>query len=240
MPCAAPCDWIPCDERCDKILPCGHQCPGLCGEICPIQFCHTCGQKDEVRVDLLEMKSYAEIDVDETPVVLLNCGHLFTAETLDGLVGLTDVYETDKHGVITGLKDLSHELAVKIPQCPDCQSLIMQYATQRYNRVVNRAVMDEVLKRFIVYGQTELRNLDEKISALEKKLESTVNSFTKDVLSDEDEEDEDEHQPRRCILVESIKPWYEQVEKLIKEIRQLEKDFAQQRQPNKMLHDAIV
>jgi hypothetical protein len=26
MPCGAPCDFIPCSRRCDKVLDCGHQC----------------------------------------------------------------------------------------------------------------------------------------------------------------------------------------------------------------------
>ena len=26
---------LPCDERCDKQLACGHRCPGVCGEACP-------------------------------------------------------------------------------------------------------------------------------------------------------------------------------------------------------------
>lgn len=32
---------LPCDERCTKLLlPCGHRCPGLCGEECPpAKFC---------------------------------------------------------------------------------------------------------------------------------------------------------------------------------------------------------
>ena len=75
--------------------------------------------KQDARVDLLEMKTYAQVDVNETPVVL-GCGHFFTAETLDGLVGMHDVYVTDNTGRCSGLAD-SGALAVKIPQCPDCQ-----------------------------------------------------------------------------------------------------------------------
>lgn len=26
MPCAAPCDWVPCSKRCVKVMDCGHQC----------------------------------------------------------------------------------------------------------------------------------------------------------------------------------------------------------------------
>jgi hypothetical protein len=49
------------------------------------------------------MKSYNEIDVDETPIVVLGCGHFFTAETLDGHVGIGTVYAIDGYGEFTDL-----------------------------------------------------------------------------------------------------------------------------------------
>jgi hypothetical protein len=35
LPCGLPCERPPCDEFCQKVLPCGHLCPSLCGETCP-------------------------------------------------------------------------------------------------------------------------------------------------------------------------------------------------------------
>jgi hypothetical protein len=43
---------------------------------------------------MLEFKDYAEIDLDETPVVGLACGHFFTAETLDGMYGFRTITTT--------------------------------------------------------------------------------------------------------------------------------------------------
>jgi hypothetical protein len=40
--------------------------------------------KLSAQVDMIEFKDYGEIDLEETPVVSLDCGHFFTAETLDG------------------------------------------------------------------------------------------------------------------------------------------------------------
>lgn len=40
--------------------------------------------KADEQVDMIELKSYKEIDPGETPIVVLACGHFFTAETLDG------------------------------------------------------------------------------------------------------------------------------------------------------------
>jgi hypothetical protein len=35
LSCGIPCDRLPCNERCDKKAKCGHNCAGICGEICP-------------------------------------------------------------------------------------------------------------------------------------------------------------------------------------------------------------
>jgi hypothetical protein len=128
MPCAAPCVRLPCNKRCSKNLSYGHQCPGICGEMCPEGYCHICAGKDDARVDLLKMKLYNQIDLDETPIVVLRCGHFFTAETLDSYVGMGEVYEIDGYGEFTRLKDTA-ELARAIPRCPDCQCPVRQHAT---------------------------------------------------------------------------------------------------------------
>ena len=40
LPCGAPCDRLPCNRRCSNVLACGHQCTGLCGEVCPAtEYC---------------------------------------------------------------------------------------------------------------------------------------------------------------------------------------------------------
>jgi hypothetical protein len=140
--------------------------------MCPEGYCHICSVKDDARVDLLEMKSYNQIDLDETPIVVLGCGHFFTAETLGGHVGMGEVYEIDGYGEFTGLKDTA-ELARAIPRCPDCQCPVRQHAIHLYNRVVNRAVIDEMSKRFLVGGRDELRALEQRIEELEVDLEKT-------------------------------------------------------------------
>lgn len=174
MPCSAPCNRLPCDKRCTQQLPCGHQCPGLCGENCPEAYCQACGKKTDAQVDMLEFKTYGEIDLDETPVIFLNCGHFFTAETLDGNVSIHDVYAVNSRtGEFSGLKDMSGQLAKTIPYCPSCRTPIRQYATQRYNRLINRAVVDELTKRFIVTGQTELQGLEERLQMLEADMETS-------------------------------------------------------------------
>lgn len=187
MPCAGPCDRLPCDERCAKILSCGHRCPGLCGEPCPEkEYCQSCGSKDDARVDLLEFKMYKEIDVGETPIVALSCGHFFTAESLDGLVSLGEVYAVSpRTGDFVGLKPVPESLPV--PRCPDCKRPVMQHSTRRYNRVVNAAIMNETSMRFLARGRADLRDLerrtDEAEAALPALEASSVSGISKAAIS---------------------------------------------------------
>jgi hypothetical protein len=95
MPCAAPCNRLLCDERCTKLLPCGHQCPSICGEDCPVDYCQECGMKSEQSPNIILSTLYRDIDINESPIVVLGCGHFWTIETLDGHVGLKDVYKMD-------------------------------------------------------------------------------------------------------------------------------------------------
>jgi hypothetical protein len=161
MPCAAPCNRLPCNERCKKMLDCGHRCPGIYGESCPERYCQSCGLHLDARVDLVELKTYRDVDVSETPTVVLGCSHFFTAESLDGLAGLSEMHVIDESGAFVGLKEPSS--SVSVPSCPDCKRPIRQFTTRRYNRIINRAVMDEISLKFLVNGEANLSELLPKI-----------------------------------------------------------------------------
>jgi hypothetical protein len=138
-----------------------------------VDYCHVCSGKQEDRVDLLEMKTFGEIDIDSTPIIVLGCGHFFTAETLDGHVGIGEVFTADMLGDYTGLRDMSAMIAPSEPRCPDCQCPVRQYATRRYNRLINKAVIDEMSKRFILNGKAELHQLELKVDDLEQRLRNS-------------------------------------------------------------------
>lgn len=77
MPCAAPCDHVPCSLRCEKMLSCGHQCPSVCGEVCPLdKFCQSCGSEDvkDTLVDLIVGETYKEVIWTPILVYSLNVG----------------------------------------------------------------------------------------------------------------------------------------------------------------------
>ncbi|KIW22051.1 uncharacterized protein PV07_12556 [Cladophialophora immunda] len=233
MPCSAPCNRLPCDQRCSRELPCGHQCPGVCGETCPKDYCHRCGTKEGARVDLLEMTTYAEVDVNKTPIVVLGCGHFFTTETLDGLVGMCDVYVTDQAGRYAGLADISGALASRIPKCPDCQRPVRQYVTQRYNRLINRAVIDEMSKRFLVNGKMELSGLERQVDELEKEFKNTLLEMIR-AITERDRARQVEK------VAQQVQTRYESSRRLGKEISAFLRKVADHHQPAHKLHQAIV
>ncbi|KAI9155055.1 NFX1-type zinc finger-containing protein 1 [Paramyrothecium foliicola] len=127
------------------------------------------------RVDLVELRTYSMIELDQTPIVVLGCGHFFTAESLDGLVGLDAVYtKNPETGAFSGLKDIMYGQMVENPPCcPDCKCPIRQFATKRYNRAINRAIMDETSKRFHLKGMQKLELLRNRLKQLDENLEST-------------------------------------------------------------------
>ncbi len=82
--CGAPCTRLPCDNRCDRLLPCKHRCPSVCGEPCPSPalVCQLCektkqGILDQC-VDPVNMTALRDQDLDRAPVIVLECGHVFT------------------------------------------------------------------------------------------------------------------------------------------------------------------
>lgn len=111
--------------------------------------------------------------MDESPIVVLGCGHFFTAETLNGHMQMSEVYDQDLNGEFVRLRDDQGSLAKAIPQCPDCQQPVRQYATQRYNRVLNCAVADEMSKRFLVTGKVQLEELELQVDRLAEELEKS-------------------------------------------------------------------
>ncbi len=186
------------------------------------------------------MKSYDEIDLNETPIVVLSCGHFFTAETLDGMIGMSTVYELNGNGEYTSLKDISSELASSIPKCPDCRIDIRQFVTQRYNRVINRAVIDEMSKRFLVDGQQRLHECEEWVKKLGKDLDTAKEkilgifqqgmSSHKAIITDAQKIDVNLLINRNQGLIS----------KLERNIRLFKASVADKNQPAQKLHDAII
>jgi len=94
---------------------------------------------------------------------------------------MADVYHMDRNGAFVGLRDISRAQFQSIPRCPDCQSPIRQFVTSRYNRVVNRAVIDQTSKRFLVSGKERLQDLEKEASRLELDFDSSREELLKTI-----------------------------------------------------------
>ena len=150
MPCGAPCDRLPCNKRCSRLLECGHQCPSVCGELCPPkEFCQECCSSElrEAVVDCIGFDQYGSIHLNDDPIIVLPCNHIYTAQTLDGTFEINNVYT--RHAstgdfircIPTG------SMTSQRPQCLQCRSPVS--LIQRYNRVVKRSVLDQLLRNLI-------------------------------------------------------------------------------------------
>ena len=175
MPCGAPCDWVPCSRRCDKTLDCGHQCPSICGEQCPSwKFCQLCAS-DKIRdtqVDVILMETYAETDLDKTPCIFLPCGHIFSVETLDGLLEIAVHYAMDdtvEPSVPLSVKgELLPFSSERAKSCPNCRRSLRSVG--RYGRIVRRSHLDECTKKFIAWSNQAYILLAERLQSQQAHL----------------------------------------------------------------------
>ncbi|RAL00716.1 putative NF-X1 finger and helicase domain protein [Aspergillus ibericus CBS 121593] len=153
MPCAAPCDHIPCSLRCEKMLPCGHQCPSVCGEPCPAsEFCQTCASASikETTVDFILGEQYHEVNLTENPCIFPQCGHFLTIESMDAQMDIKKHYILDDNGKPVSIASSSQPFSIDdIRTCAICRGSLR--SVSRYGRLVRRALLDEATKKFILY-----------------------------------------------------------------------------------------
>ena len=195
LPCAVPCDLLPCSKRCSLTLGCGHQCPSACGEICPKErYCQKCAG-DSVKnmmVDYIMGTKYADIDLDESPCIVPSCGHILTLESMDGHMELAKYYnisdDTNAENSIISLKSSSVPFSTsELKSCPMCRSPLRNI--NRYGRIVRRAWIDEATKKFIVWANSQFVPLASRMEQAEDKLREPVpaKQITKSPLSGQEQ-----------------------------------------------------
>jgi hypothetical protein len=172
LPCAVPCDLLPCSERCAKTLACGHQCPSICGEVCPgVAYCQFCTHPSikGMIVDFILSSTFEEVDLDENPCIMPSCGHILTLESMDGHMSMSDFYTTNDEGSIVDLKNSAEPFSASgMKSCPTCRGPLRNL--NRYSRIVRRALIDEATKKFIVWANMEFVPLVTKMQEIEAEL----------------------------------------------------------------------
>src|ERR1700761_1566987 len=116
----------------------------VCGEPCEQQTCVIC-LPEERKVDIVDFimqRRLCEIDLRSDDIserlIKLECGHIFTVETLDVHCKMSDYYESDALGVFTATKAPAVNFQTP-PSCPTCRGPI---TTLRYGRITKRANLD--------------------------------------------------------------------------------------------------
>lgn len=170
VPCGAPCTRLPCDLRCERLLPCGHRCPSLCGEPCPAKkFCLECASQ-KVRdqpVDMLLMRSYGELeeaDLDGDPLMVLPCGHAFLMSTMDGVMELEHYYERSQVGTSQawGAPCRMPPEMGRPKHCPSCRAPVT--GLRRYGRVTNKLVLDLVDRKHLEFCRRRLSRVQQELT----------------------------------------------------------------------------
>lgn len=108
--CGSKCSRKPCYQPCKKMLKCGHQCIGFCGDPCP-PLCRDCNHDELTDFVLLGY----EDDDDARFVMLEDCGHCIEVQGLEGW-----------------LQQESAEIGMK--RCPKCSKPI--YNNRRYQDII--------------------------------------------------------------------------------------------------------
>jgi len=158
-PCMEPCEWEcqhfkctsrcgercnrpPCNLPCQKLLPCGHPCIGVCGEICP-KKCRICNE-DEV----CEIFFGNEDEEDARFIELQDCGHFFEVENLDTWVETSNQEDPSE---------------VQFKVCPKCKTPIRR--SLRYGNAIKKTLADveQIKRKQLKFGEDLLRQDVQKI-----------------------------------------------------------------------------
>ena len=228
LPCAVPCTNLPCSLRCEKKLPCGHRCPGLCGERCPRpQYCRDCCGKDILaqNVDMIEFRTYKDIDVNEEPLVFLSCGHFYIASSLDGIMGMSDYYEIEPStGRLIAPRMNYRVLDSGRPKgCPACRTPLRDI--DRYNRIIKQSFLDESTKRFATQANAKFGNLVGEVGKYERNIEGERAKLVRD-WSQEAVGAKDIDEVKR-----SVDAYRRSGNRLLKRIKEFSKSVAKSEQP---------
>ena len=146
----------------------------VCGEPCEQQICIEC-LPDESKgdiVDFIMQRHLDEIDLGSDDIserlIRLQCGHIFTVETLDGQCKMPDYYESDAMGVFTATKAPPVNFQTP-PSCPTCRGPI---TALRYGRVTKRANLDILEQNVASTMSSALENVGPEIEQFSARLDT--------------------------------------------------------------------
>jgi hypothetical protein len=116
-------------------------------------------------VDLIMGTTYADHDVNISPVIALECGHIFTTETLDGITEIQKYYECEETLTTDGETevrwiapaDVDDNLVGVPPTCPTCRPPIRN--VRRYGRPVAMTGLKMLERKQLLQTQHRIREI---------------------------------------------------------------------------------
>lgn len=124
-------------------------------------------------VDFIEMSEYSEIDLDVEPCIFPDCGHFLTASSMDGQMDMSAHYDIDpRTGHPVAIKASSLPFSMdEIKVCATCRGSLR--SVSRYGRIVRRAMLDEVTKKFTAWSMSRHLELANTVLLEQSRLEAT-------------------------------------------------------------------
>eukprot|EP00835_Amoeboradix_gromovi_P004905 NODE_416_length_9017_cov_0.133326.p1 type:complete len:1886 gc:universal NODE_416_length_9017_cov_0.133326:185-5842(+) len=207
LPCGAPCNTPPCNKRCDLKLKCGHLCPTVCGEQCPLMdFCQECGKEDilQRQADDIMMETLKEVDLNKNPIVIFPCHHFRTIESADGLLEMNKYFE-DSTGTPLQLANI-----ISFPKCPECRGLIINIP--RYARIWKKAMIDYCSHKFKARYQEKtstlqlclLNGINKKLKKNELPMDKAQNYYKTNIARIESEIKEINNEDPHLRILETL------------------------------------
>ncbi|PKC57922.1 hypothetical protein RhiirA1_541364 [Rhizophagus irregularis] len=180
LSCGIPCDRLPCNERCDKKARCGHNCAGICGEICPTHCGGANCVPNRIRYqvsDIFNKTTFSKVDWNKERMVALPCGHIYTMKSMDKLMEMKEYYGGSIERGWTLVKSLPTSTIIK--RCPACQTSIRNI--RRYGRIIKNYTLEIQNKKFITKYDGELIKIDKRIIASFNEMKRGRKKLKKDL-----------------------------------------------------------
>jgi hypothetical protein len=117
--------------------------------------------------DINTKSTFSEIDWYEKRMIVLTCGHVYTTETMDKLMGMKDYYEGSIEEGWTSIKMLP-TLQMNTKMCPICRIPIKN--VKRYGRIINKSILDMQNKKFVLKYDCQLKEIIMQIISLRDEM----------------------------------------------------------------------
>lgn len=118
------------------------------------------------------LTTYEEHNVDDDPVLVLPCGHLYTVSSLDGHLAMKKVYKRDESGTFVAVRPLrGADINDKPMACPDCRAVI--HSIRYFGRILRLSELRSLERKHLMGVNQSLEMISRQTQEGEKPLKSS-------------------------------------------------------------------